>query len=89
MIKKKLTIKNELGLHARASSKFSDLSSKYSSKISINFNDEIVDAKNMMDVLLLSIGIGDSFEISISGSDEKDALISIEALINNLFGEGK
>ena len=43
----------------------------------------------MMDILLLSIGIHDSFTIKINGVDEKKALESIEKLINNLFGEGK
>ena len=89
MIKKSLTIKNELGLHARASNKLATEAAKFKSKIEIIFNDQIIDCKNMMDILLLSIGIHDSFTIKISVIDEKKALESIEKLINNLFGEGK
>ena len=61
MIKKNLTIKNELGLHARASNKLSTEATKFKSKIEIIFNDQIIDCKNMMDILMLSIGIHDSF----------------------------
>ena len=89
MIKKNLTIKNELGLHARASNKLATEAAKFKSKIEIIFNDQIIDCKNMMDILLLSIGIHDSFTIKINGVDEKKALESIEKLINNLFCEGK
>ena len=89
MITKILTIKNELGLHARASNKLSTEAAKFKSKIEIIFHDQTVDCKNMMDIVLLSIGIHDSFTIKISGTDEKKALESIEKLINNLFGEGK
>jgi len=89
MIKKNLTIKNELGLHARASNKLAMEAAKFKSKIEIIFNDQTIDCKNMMDILLLSIGNHDSFTIKISGNDEKKALESIEKLINNLFGEGK
>ena len=44
---------------------------KFKSKIEIIFHDQTVDCKNMMDILLLSIGIHDSFTIKISGTDEK------------------
>ena len=89
MIKKNIIIKNELGLHARASNKLSNLASKYSANIEIVFNDQAVDAKNMMDILLLSIGVHDNVIIKASGVDEKKAVQSIEKLIENLFGEGK
>ena len=44
MIKKDLIIKNQLGLHARASNKLATLSSKFNSNIEIIYNDEKVDA---------------------------------------------
>ncbi|NCV28351.1 MAG: HPr family phosphocarrier protein [Nitrosomonadales bacterium] len=89
MIRKKIKIINKLGLHARASSKLTELANNFKCDIKIKKGSEEADAKNMMDILMLSIGIHDSFTIKISGVDEKKALESIEKLINNLFGEGK
>ena len=89
MIKKDLIIKNQLGLHARVSNKLATLSSKFKSNVEIIFNDEKVDAKNMMDILLLSIGLHDTFTLQIEGIDEKKAFDSIAKLVDNFFGEGK
>ena len=71
MIKKDLIIKNQLGLHARASNKLATLSSKFNQTSKLSIMDEKVDAKNMMDILLLSIGLHDTFTLKIEGSDEK------------------
>ena len=89
MLFRSLIIKNQLGLHARASNKLATLSSKFKSNVEIIFNDEKVDAKNMMDILLLSIGLHDTFTLQIEGIDEKKAFDSIAKLVDNFFGEGK
>ena len=89
MIKKKLKIKNKLGLHARASNKLSELANNFNSQAFITFNDERVDAKSMMDILLLSIAQNDEFQIEISGDDENDSFKAINNLIDNLFDEGE
>jgi phosphocarrier protein HPr len=89
MIKKKLKIKNKLGLHARASNKFSELANNFSSQISIIFNDEKVDAKSMIDILMLSIAQNDEFQIEISGDDEISSFEAINNLIENFFDEGE
>ncbi|MEK9771487.1 MAG: HPr family phosphocarrier protein [Nitrosomonadales bacterium] len=89
MIKKKLKIKNKLGLHARASNKLSELANNFNSQTFITFNDERVDAKSMMDILLLSIAQNDEFQIEISGDDENDSFKAINNLIDNLFDEGE
>ena len=43
----------------------------------------------MIDILLLSIGLHDTFTLRIEGSDEKKAFESIAKLGDNFFGEGK
>ena len=54
MIKKKIKIINKLGLHARASSKLTELANKFKCEIKIKKGNEEADAKNMMDILMLS-----------------------------------
>ncbi|NSW73550.1 HPr family phosphocarrier protein [bacterium] len=86
-MKKKLKIINKLGLHARASSKFVEITNKYKSEIFIEFNDIKVNAKSILGLLSLAISFNDEFEIFIEGEDESEALNEIINIVNNKFGE--
>jgi len=89
MIKKELKIINELGLHARASSKLTQLACKFASEIIIKKDKNKVNAKSMMEILMLAANKNSFIKIEIDGVDEKKALVAIEDLINNYFGESK
>ncbi len=89
MIKKKVKIINKLGLHARASSKLTQLASQFSSEIFLIKNNKKVNAKNIMDILMLAASIGTEVEIQVSGSDEKEAIKRISGLFENYFDEGE
>jgi len=87
MIKKKIKIINKLGLHARASSKLTELANNFKCDIKIKKGSEEADAKNMMDILMLSANYNSKVDIIFSGSDEKKASNEIETLFLNYFGE--
>lgn len=87
MIKKKITIINKLGLHARAAAKFVKIVSSYSSDVNIEFANHKINGKSIMGVMMLAAGKGAEIYIYVSGDDEKEAMIAIEALVNDKFGE--
>jgi|TARA_B100002019_G_C21222452_1_gene575492 phosphocarrier protein HPr len=89
MIKKKVFVKNKLGLHARASNKLVELTTKFSSDIFIEYNDKKVDAKSIMSILLLAASKGSELNLIIDGDDEKEASYLIEQLFNNYFEENE
>ena len=89
MIKHKIKIINKLGLHARAAMKLVNLSSRYQSKILICYNNREIDAKSIMNVMVLAAGYGKTIELIVSGPDEKEAINAIEKLIKNKFGESE
>lgn len=89
MIKKKVFVKNKLGLHARASNKLVELTTKFSSDIFIEYNDKKVDAKSIMSILLLAASKGSELNLIIDGDDEKEASYSIEQLFKNYFEENE
>lgn len=89
MLKKKIKIINKLGLHARASSKLTQLASQFNSEIFIIKNKKKVNAKNIMDILMLAASMDSEVEIEASGSDENEAVRKIEELFQNYFGEGE
>ncbi len=84
---KTLTIKNKLGLHARASSQLMKTASRFQSEITIKFNDRTVDAKSIIDLLTLGASQGKEVELAAEGEDEQAAMDAVVTLINDRFGE--
>ena len=89
MLEKKLEIVNKLGLHARAAAKLVKLASGYSSNIEIAKEDQRVNAKSIMGVMMLAAGRGHQVIIYCDGTDEEEAMRAVESLINDKFGEGE
>lgn len=83
-----ITIKNELGLHARAAAVFVRLSCKYSSDIKLIKDGYEVDGKSILGVLSLAAIKGSELQVITRGGDAEKALKDIEELIENGFGEG-
>ena len=84
-----IKIINKLGLHARASAKLTQVANQFESDIWIEKNDKKVNAKSIMGVMMLAASQGTDIKISTEGVDEKEALDSSTALINDYFGEGE
>lgn len=89
MIKATLTINNKLGLHARASAKFTKLAGSFRSEIFLTRNERRVNAKSIMGVMMLAAGIGSQVELEVEGDDEEDAARALSALVQDKFGEGQ
>lgn len=77
-----LTIKNDLGLHARAAAKFVDITNKFKSDIIVKLGDRTFDGKSIMGLLSIGVKKGDSVEVIITGIDEDEAFKALEKLIN-------
>lgn len=86
-IYKVLTLKNQLGLHARAAASLVNAASKYRSDIHIRYNNETANCKSIMGILMLSAPFGAEIELFIEGEDSEEAFRDIERLIENRFGE--
>jgi phosphocarrier protein HPr len=89
MIKENVEIINILGLHARASTKFTQTASQFSSEIWISRNGRRVNAKSIMGVMMLAASKGSIIELEAEGPDEHAAIEALKALINDYFGEGE
>ena len=87
MIKTTTTISNKLGLHARASAKFTKLAASFGSEVFLSRNGRRVNAKSIMGVMMLAAGIGSEIEIETDGADEEAAMAALRALIDDKFGE--
>ncbi len=87
MIKENITIVNKLGLHARAASKLVNCASQFESDVSIGRNDNHVNAKSIMGVMMLAASKGVELQLEINGGDEQECYQALVELIGNRFGE--
>jgi len=87
VVRKELTIRNKLGLHARAAAKIVQTSNQFQSRISIIKNGREADAKSMLDILTLSCPRGTRIELRAEGKDAAEALAALAVLFDNKFGE--
>ncbi|TXI44297.1 HPr family phosphocarrier protein [Methylophilus sp.] len=89
MAKLSLEIINKLGLHARASTKFTQTASQFKSEVWVEKNSRRVNAKSIMGVMMLAAAKGSIIEIEATGADEEQAIAALQALVNDYFGEGE
>lgn len=87
MIEREVEITNRLGLHARAAAKLVHIAGRHRSRVVLVRDEEEVDAKSILGVLLLAAGQGSKLVVRCEGEDELPALESITTLIADRFGE--
>lgn len=87
MIKKKLTIKNKTGLHARPAAIFIKEADKYNSNIRIKFSNREINAKSIISLINLGLEKGKEITLKVDGRDEKKALQELSYLINEKLPE--
>ena len=87
MTTRECTIRNRLGLHARAAAKFVHTATRYASQIRITRDGRTMDGKSIMGILLLAAAPGTTVVITAEGIDEADAIDALCRLVNGGFGE--
>lgn len=81
------TLINPRGLHARVASKIVDATKSFASDIQIEWQDQKVDAKSIMALLMLGAPVGSLLVIQADGEDEHTAIAQLTELIEAGFGE--
>ena len=82
-----VTIRNRLGLHARAAAKFVHVATRFNAHVRVSREGRIMDGKSIMGILLLSAACGTTITIAADGSDEEEALAALCELVDSGFGE--
>lgn len=67
-------IVNRLGMHARAAAKFVSLASKFAADVSVSRNQQEVNGKSIMGVMMLAAAQGSEITIEAEGKDAPEAL---------------
>ena len=80
---------NKLGLHARASAKLTQLASSFPCEVWLERNGRRVNAKSIMGVMMLAAARGSTITIDTQGEGADEALLAIQELGADRFGEGE
>ena len=81
------TIRNRLGLHARAAALFVKRASGYRSNVLVEKDGQRVNGKSIMGLLMLACPLGTGISLFIDGEDEELALAELGKLVDDGFGE--
>lgn len=87
MVSKKITVKNQSGLHARPAGILAKAAGECKSDVKILVGEKIIPAKNILKLMAAAIKCGTEIELQCDGETEEADLESLTALIESGFGE--
>ncbi|MFA7025770.1 MAG: HPr family phosphocarrier protein [Candidatus Cloacimonadaceae bacterium] len=86
-MRKKVTITNKMGLHARPSALMVRAATKYRSEFHIEKDGTTINGKSIMGVMMLAAECGSTIELIADGVDEEYLIDEISQMIKSGFGE--
>ncbi|MFC0410828.1 HPr family phosphocarrier protein [Roseomonas elaeocarpi] len=87
VLRRKVTVVNSRGLHARAAAKLVTLSERYSVCLNIVHDGQSVPACSIMGLMMLGAGVGSTLTVEAEGWEAREALDAIAGLIEAGFHE--
>ena len=84
---KTVVLTNRMGLHARPSTQIATAACRFNADVTITKDDMTVDAKSVLELLMLAAECGSELRVQADGDDAPAAVQSIAGLIEKRFGE--
>lgn len=90
MIEKELTVENKMGIHARPAAMIVRVANTYSGEVWVEKDEEQVNGKSIMGLMMLAAGKGSKLTFRLKGSTDEaqKTLQEMETLFKNRFEEG-
>lgn len=86
-VTRELVITNKLGIHARPASMFVRVASRFAADVFVEKDGESVNAKSIMNLMMLAAGPGSRIRVHAQGVDAAQAVAEIERLVKSKFNE--
>ncbi|OAG28119.1 HPr family phosphocarrier protein [Thermodesulfatator autotrophicus] len=83
MLKEKVIIENELGLHARPAAKLAEVARRFKARVYLKKGSRTAEASSILDVLTLACQKGSTVEIWAEGEEAERALKEIITLLRS------
>jgi phosphocarrier protein len=84
---KELVVQNKLGIHARPAAMIVRITNKYKSEVFVEKDEEQVNGKSIMGLMMLAAGKGSKVKFLASGDDAHQMLAELEQLVARKFDE--
>ena len=85
MIKKKVTVQNAAGIHARPASLIVKEATRFESEFHVHMYGYRINGKSILGLLTLAAEQGAELELEMEGPDEEEAMERIVSMFNNGF----
>ena len=82
-VEKKVQVKNRQGLHARPAALFVQIANKYDATIKVVKDDQVVNGKSIMGILMLAAEKDSEVILIAEGMDSEEAVRELELLLNS------
>ena len=86
-LSREITIINKLGIHARPAAMIVKLANQFKSDIFIEKDNERINGKSIMGIMMLAAGKGSKIKVYAKGIDAELVLEQFEKLFKSKFGE--
>ena len=77
MFVKEVSVKNQVGLHARPATFFIQKANEFKSSVWVEKDERRVNAKSLLGIMSMCIGAGASVVVSADGPDEGEAVATL------------
>lgn len=86
-VTKELLVQNKMGIHARPAAMIVRITNKFKSEVHVEKDDEQVNGKSIMGLMMLAAARGSKVKFVATGPDAEQMLTEIEALFAKKFDE--
>ena len=87
-LEKVLVVQNKMGIHARPAAMIVRLTSKFRGEVFFDKDDEQVNGKSIMGLMMLAAGRGSKIRVQAQGPEADQLIKELEALFERKFDEG-
>lgn len=87
VVEKQVEVSNALGLHTRPATLIVKLLQGYTSAVSFTHEGQTIDARSILNILMLAAQKGTVITITATGDDAKEVVEKLVELFDTQFGE--
>jgi phosphocarrier protein HPr len=84
---KELVVQNKMGIHARPAAMIVRITNKFKAEVFVEKDEEQVNGKSIMGLMMLAAGKGSKVKFIASGDDAQQMLAELEHLFTRKFDE--
>ena len=86
---KELVVQNKMGIHARPAAMIVRITNKFKADVFVEKDDEQVNGKSIMGLMMLAAGQGAKLKVTTEGGDAEAAIDELGRLIQAGFDDGE